>query len=374
MRTWQKKTAILKKLLDECRDAGISTDYETLNYRVCERFCIYMAEDKQCMDYRRLLYTYEECSRLFEESAKAMESYLDGTKTAFSVPHYVTSDVEADGSALIAETETDGVRTRRPVYFVGYGHFTQAKNDIPVFNDFGANTVQQEIGPWDIMKNPIVWDIAYNNGAAEILNMGGSVKILQRLLRPEDKARISGYEEGEGFFQKTDENGCAPVVEVLINMHSEEHPDWKEMQLGINTLMYDITEKDLYIVYDTVNFRLVYDGIVINNNLPFGTLDRPAGTAAVNRGLVSGIAFTDEIGAAKYYRRYETLDKKLNYYTPYGHNTFIGDVVNFCHDGVYHLLYMPDRHHHQNRWWGGGHHFEHMITRDFIDWEDVGPI
>ena len=162
-----KKTAILKKLLDECRDAGISTDYETLNYRVCERFCIYMAEDKQCMDYRRLLYTYEECSRLFEESAKAMESYLDGTKTAFSVPHYVTSDVEADGSALIAETETDGVRTRRPVYFVGYGHFTQAKNDIPVFNDFGANTVQQEIGPSDIMKNPIVWDIAYNNGAAE---------------------------------------------------------------------------------------------------------------------------------------------------------------------------------------------------------------
>ena len=100
-----------------------------------------MAEDKQCMDYRRLLYTYEECSRLFEESAKAMESYLDGTKTAFSVPHYVTSDVEADGSALIAETETDGVRTRRPVYFVGYGHFTQAKNDIPVFNDFDANTV-----------------------------------------------------------------------------------------------------------------------------------------------------------------------------------------------------------------------------------------
>lgn len=211
-------------------------------------------------------------------------------------------------------------------------------------------------------------------GAAEILNIGGSVKIVQRLLRPEDKASLSGYEEGEGYFQKTDENGCAPVVEVLINMHSEERPDWKEMQLGINTLMYDITEKDLYIVYDTVNFRLVYDGVVVNNNLPFGALDKPAGAAAVNRELVSGIAFSDEISTAKYYRTVETLDKKLNFYTPYGHNTFIGDVVNFYHNGVYHLLYMPDRHHHQNRWWGGGHHFEHMITRDFIDWEDVGPI
>lgn len=211
-------------------------------------------------------------------------------------------------------------------------------------------------------------------GAAEILNIGGSVKIVQRLLTPEDKASLSGYETSEGYFQKTDENGCVPVVEVLINMHSKERPGWKKMQLGINTLMYDITEKDLYIVYDTVNFRLVYDGAVVNSNLPFGTLDKPADTAAVNRELTSGIVFSDKISTAKYCRRVETLDKKLNFYTPYGHNTFIGDVVNFYHDGVYHLLYMPDRHHHGNRWGGGGHHFEHMVTRDFVDWEDVGPI
>ena len=211
-------------------------------------------------------------------------------------------------------------------------------------------------------------------GAAEILNIGGCVKIVQRLLRPEDEASLSGYAASEGYLQKTDENGCVPVVEVLINMHSEEQPDWKEMQLDINTLMYDITEKDLYIVYDTVNFRLVYDGVVVNNNLPFGTLDKPMGAAVIRRELVSDITFSDEIGMAKYYRTFETLDKKLNFYTPYGHNIFIGDVVNFFHDGVYHLLYMPDRHHHQNRWGGGGHHFEHMITRDFVDWEDVGPI
>lgn len=211
-------------------------------------------------------------------------------------------------------------------------------------------------------------------GAAEILNIGGCVKIVQRLLRPEDEASLSDYAASEGYLQKTDENGCVPVVEVLINMHSEEQPDWKEMQLGINTLMYDITEKDLYIVYDTVNFRLVYDGVVVNNNLPFGTLDKPTGAAVIKRELVSDITFSDEIGMAKYYRTFETLDKKLNFYTPYGHNIFIGDVVNFYHDGVYHLLYMPDRHHHQNRWGGGGHHFEHMITRDFVDWEDVGPI
>lgn len=199
----------------------------------------------------------------------------------------------------------------------------------------------------------------------------GCVRITQRLLKPEDRASLTYYEKGECYFQITDKTGCVPVVEVEINLFSENHPDWKVMKLGVNLLMYDITEKDLYIVYDTVNFRLVYDGVVINNNLPFGTLKKPNCTAmTVNREYVSDVAFSDDILKAKYYRKTETLDKKLNYYTPYGHNTFIGDVVNFYHNGVYHLLYMPDRHHHANRWGAG----EHMITRDFINWEDVGPI
>lgn len=209
---------------------------------------------------------------------------------------------------------------------------------------------------------------------AEILNIDGCVKITQRLLQPQDKEKLTYYEVGECYFQETNEDGCVPIAEVEINLHSDNHPDWKTMKLGINTLMYDITERDLYIVYDTVNFRLVYDGVVINNDMPFGILERPKREVTVNNELVSDIAFTSEVSTAEYYRRYDVLDKKLNYYTPYGHNVFVGDVVNFYHDGVYHMLYMPDRHHHSNRWSGGGHHFEHMITRDFIDWEDVGPI
>lgn len=213
------------------------------------------------------------------------------------------------------------------------------------------------------------------NKNAILADAYGCVRITQRLLKPEDRINLTYYEMSECYFQKTDKTGCAPVVEVEINLFSENHSDWKEMKLGINTLMYDITEKDLYIVYDTVNFRLVYDGVVINNNLPFGTLKKPNCTAmTVNEEYVLDGAFSDDILAVKYYRKTETLDRKLNYYTPYGHNIFIGDVVNFYHNGVYHLLYMPDRHHHANRWGAGGHHFEHMITCDFINWEDVGPI
>lgn len=213
---------------------------------------------------------------------------------------------------------------------------------------------------------------AYN---AELLNINRCIKITQRVLTPEDKANMSAYEISECYFQKTYADGSVPVIEAEINLSSPNHPDWKTMKLGINLLMYDISEKDLYIVYDTVNFRLVYDGIVINNNMPFGTLQKPeSSTVKINTEYSAYIEYSNDISKAEYYRTSETINKKLNFYTPKGHNIFIGDVVNFYHSGVYHLLYMPDRHHHGNRWGGGGHHFEHMITRNFIDWEDVGPI
>lgn len=207
-----------------------------------------------------------------------------------------------------------------------------------------------------------------------LFDFGNSIKIVSRFLTQEDKNKLTGYEKGECYFQETDKNGCAPVLETLINLSSKNHPDWKEMKLGINLLQYDLTKEDLYIVYDTVNFRLIYDNRVINNNLPFGVLDVPNEKIVIDNEYINNISFSDDIKNARYYRDFEILDKKMNFYTPYSHNLYIGDVVNFYHNGVYHMLYMPDRHHHGNRWGGGGHHFEHLITKDFIDWEDVGPI
>lgn len=210
----------------------------------------------------------------------------------------------------------------------------------------------------------------------ELLNIEGCIRLTQRVLTPEDEAKFkTGVERGECYFQKTDRNGNAPVVEVEICFDNPEHPEWDKMKLGVNVLQYDITKADLYIVYDGVNFRLVYEGRVVNNNLPFGELSEPKkGEVYVNDEILKGLEFAKNPQDAEFFRDTEILDKKLNYYTPYGHNTFIGDVVNFYHDGTYHMLYMPDRHHHGNRWGGGGHRFEHMITKDFVNWEDVGPI
>lgn len=205
-----------------------------------------------------------------------------------------------------------------------------------------------------------------------ILHIGDSINVTQRMITAEDAKSFKNYEKGECYFQKTDENGYVPAVEVELGFLNEEHPEWKTMKLGINTLMYDIIRNDLYIVYDGINFRFVYDGNVINNNLTFGVLKKSEAAPEIDFEYVDNAEFSND--KAEFLRKINIVDKKLNYYTPFGHNVFIGDVVNFYHDGVYHMLYMPDRHHHGNRWGQGGHRFEHMITRDFADWEDVGPI
>ena len=160
------KTRVLKSLLDKCAAAGIATDYEKVGYRVCEKFCVYMAADTAANELNRVKYTYGECVKLFNETSERLQRYLDGETESVSVPRYVTSAAAADGSALTAETVKDGEALTRPVYFTGYGRYDTARDDIPVFCELGINSVQQEISPADVFKKPFVWDIQYKNGTS----------------------------------------------------------------------------------------------------------------------------------------------------------------------------------------------------------------
>ncbi|MBE6642770.1 MAG: hypothetical protein E7615_03875 [Ruminococcaceae bacterium] len=47
---------------------------------------------------------------------------------------------------------------------------------------------------------------------------------------------------------------------------------------------------------------------------------------------------------------------------------FVGDCMPYTKDGVYHVLYLKDRHHHTSKWNLGGHQWEHISTKDFVTW------
>lgn len=48
---------------------------------------------------------------------------------------------------------------------------------------------------------------------------------------------------------------------------------------------------------------------------------------------------------------------------------FVGDCMPYTKDGVYHVLYLKDRHHHTSKWNLGGHQWEHISTTDFKTWK-----
>ncbi|MGI6574123.1 MAG: hypothetical protein ACOX19_12190 [Fermentimonas sp.] len=59
---------------------------------------------------------------------------------------------------------------------------------------------------------------------------------------------------------------------------------------------------------------------------------------------------------------------EVQYWTPEGHNAWVGDVATIYHNGRYHVFYLFDRRHHSSKLGVGGHYFEHFSTKDFKTW------
>lgn len=47
---------------------------------------------------------------------------------------------------------------------------------------------------------------------------------------------------------------------------------------------------------------------------------------------------------------------------------FIGDCMPYYEDGVFHVIYLYDRHHHGSKWGKGAHQWAHVSTEDFVTW------
>lgn len=61
------------------------------------------------------------------------------------------------------------------------------------------------------------------------------------------------------------------------------------------------------------------------------------------------------------------------YWTPAGHNQWLGDVVLANWDGAIHLFYLIDRRHHNSKAGRGGHWFEHVVSGDLRHWKELPP-
>ena len=149
----EKMAAEIKTLLDQCEEKGIHTDYETANYMILSRFVDYIQEDINNGYYKTMQYMDDSLKKIYEETKKDLNAYLSGEKMPFEVPRYITSDkrVEIEGGHFVADTNTNGVVEKRPVFLTGWGHFISSSNDLKNFPAFGFNIIQYGAYPRDIL-------------------------------------------------------------------------------------------------------------------------------------------------------------------------------------------------------------------------------
>ncbi|MFO0889346.1 MAG: hypothetical protein U0790_09435 [Isosphaeraceae bacterium] len=210
-------------------------------------------------------------------------------------------------------------------------------------------------------------DFAKLAGDRRILEIPGVLEV--RLLRdaPPDRAR-----QNYAAFRMRD--GTIPALEATIELHSAEHPDWGKMTIGIPLALLKRPEgeHDVVLQFTGVRWTLYVDGRLLDNDFPFGY---PRWEARPSWRLDPERVRTATIHAPAIEpepKRPATPEAspRIQYWTPHGHNNWVGDVVTCFHSERYHVFYLYDRRHHQSKFGCGAHYFEHLSTTDFRTWTE----
>ena len=209
-------------------------------------------------------------------------------------------------------------------------------------------------------------DLKKFDGEKSILEIPDVLSVRLRQHDPLDRKR-----QNYPAFKMPD--GSVPVLEANVVLHSTEHPDWKNMTIGIPLAMLKkpAGEHEVVLNFSGVRWTMYVDGELLDNDFPFGYPQ----WAARNTWKLD----PEYVKQAALYLPAITPEKKpapkpnvapVQYWTPPGHNSWVGDVATFFHQGRYHVFYLYDRRHHASKFGKGAHYFEHLSTADFKTWTE----
>lgn len=209
-------------------------------------------------------------------------------------------------------------------------------------------------------------DLRPPSGKVWLLEIPGVLGVCLRQHDPADRER-----QNYPAFSMPD--GSVPVFEATLSLHSREHPEWREMTIGFPLAMLGqpTGEHDVVLSFSGVCWAVAVDGTVLDNDFPFGS-PRWAETnpwrlaaEAVSEAALYVPAITPTTSVTER-RPFEAIQ----YWTPAGHNAWVGDVATFYHQGRYHVFYLYDRRHHRSKFGMGAHYFEHLSSADLRTWTE----
>jgi hypothetical protein len=131
-------------LAREAEAQGLATDYEQVTLTAAKLFIAYGRQDLNAGLTGKTAHVVHVLDESIDLAIARLGAALSGTATPLQVPRFRTGRVELRDGRFWADTviPTTGKQERRPVFFMGYGFFSQVINDIPLFEALGCNLIQ----------------------------------------------------------------------------------------------------------------------------------------------------------------------------------------------------------------------------------------
>ena len=169
-------------------------------------------------------------------------------------------------------------------------------------------------------------------------------------------------------------NGSVPILEANILLQLPVDSSVREMPIGIPLAMLKNLEGEHEIVlhFSGVRWTIYVDGELSDNEFPLGyPVWQNFSSWKIAPGFIAkaGIYFPC-INPERIKPSNPKITPEIQYWTPEGHNTWVGDVATFFTDGRYHVFYLFDRRTHGSKFGRGAHYFEHLSTTDFKTWTE----
>ena len=182
---------------------------------------------------------------------------------------------------------------------------------------------------------------------------------------------LARYDRAAGnYLSFAQPDGLCPVIEAVVPA--------KAGRVGIPLAVLDTSRAthDVIVRWAPPRWGIAVDGHV-DEDFPMPAPTPFAWTgdlkARVRSPRVSGE--TVDVGAAG---ALETADvetrpitRPIQYWTPDGHNRWVGDVAPAYLDWKLHVFYLIDRRHHGSGAGTGRHQFAHLVTEDLVHWTEL---
>lgn len=203
----------------------------------------------------------------------------------------------------------------------------------------------------------------------EALYEAGPVRLVLRMAGTDPA--LAGYDRAAGNYLNFPlAGGACPVLEATVCA--------KAGRVGIPLGALERAEglHDVTLDLSPVRWAIAVDGRHVDEDFPIPACPVIWPEGARERVLsprVRAAAFVSPArkGAASDRRAPRPVTRPIQYWTPDGHNEWVGDVASAFLDGKLHVFYLIDRRHHGSGCGTGRHQFAHLVSEDLVRWTEL---